>query len=283
MTHAVVKKLVNDIQGKGHHVYMDNFFTSPTLFNDLRKNGLGACGTLRPNRRGVPSGIKEKVRKGERKAFKLDESMLAIKWMDKRPVIMLTTIHNNDIISTERRSRKAEGGIEKVEKPVAVAEYNKFMGGVDTADQFLSYYGFSHRTVRWWRRAFFFLLDMAVVNSYIIYTQKCTSSRRFTHEQFIIQLATDLLAAADVALPALSTAHHRSLHPIARLTERHFPTTIGMSDTGRHMQQDCAVCSKRKERGRKTTTYKCRECNLAMCMVPCFELYHTKKDPLRYI
>ena len=170
--------------------------------------------------------------------FKLDKSMLVIKWMDKRPVIMLTTIHSDDVISSERRSKRAEGGREKVEKPVVVAEYNKFMGGVDKADQFLSYYGFSHRTVRWWRRAFFFLLDMAVVNSYIIYTQKYTSSRRFTHEQYIIQLATDLLAAADVALPVLTTAHHRSLHPIARLTERHFPTTIGMSNTGRHMQQD---------------------------------------------
>ena len=232
MTHAIVKKLVNDIQGKGHHIYMDNVFTSPTLFNDLRRNGLGACGTLRPNRRGVPSGIKEKVRRGERKVFKLDNSMLAIKWMNKRPVIMLTTIHSDDVISTER-SKRAEGGREEVEKPVVVDKYNKFMGGVDRADQFLSYYGFSHRTVRWWRRAFFFLLDMAVVNSYIIYTQKYTSSRRFTHEQYIIQLATDLLAAADVALPALATAHHHSLHPIARLTERHFPTTtIGMSNTG---------------------------------------------------
>ena len=82
--------------------------------------------------------------------------MLAIKWMDKRPVIMLTTIHSDDVINTETRSRRAEGRIEKVEKPVAVAEYNKFMGGVYTADQFLSYYGFSHRTVRWWSGVFSF-------------------------------------------------------------------------------------------------------------------------------
>ena len=113
----------------------------------LEKNGLGACGTLRPNHRDVPSGIKEKIRRGERKAFKLDNSMLAIKWMDKRSVIMLTTIHSDEIIRTERRSRRSEGGREKVEKPVAVAKYNKFMGGVDTADQFLSYYGFSHHTL----------------------------------------------------------------------------------------------------------------------------------------
>ncbi len=46
---------------------------------------------------------------------------------------------------------------EVVRKPQAVVEYNKYMSGVDRADQLLSYYGFGHRTVRWWRRAFFFV------------------------------------------------------------------------------------------------------------------------------
>ena len=75
-------------------------------------------------------------------------------------------------------------------------EYNKYMGGVDRADQLLCYYGFGHRTVRWWRRAFFFLLDMAVVNSYILYSRQCTEGRRYTHEQFRVDLAKELLAAA---------------------------------------------------------------------------------------
>jgi len=156
------------------------------------------------------------------------------------------------------------------------------MGGVDTADQLLSYYGFSHRTVRWWRRAFLFLLDMAAVNSYILYTiQHPDKKRRLTHEQYRIQLATDLLTAAGVRLP--SHGRRSVSQPAARLTERHFPTTIGRNEVGRPIQQDCTVCSHRRGRGRKTTTYKCRECNLPMCVVPCFELHHTKRDPQRYL
>ena len=27
------------------------------------------------------------------------------------------------------------------------------------------------------------------------------------------------------------------------------------------------------------TTYMCKQCTLLMCVVPCFELYHTKVDP----
>ena len=56
MTHKVVTDLVRPIYGKGHYVYMDNYFSSPALFEELQYNQVGACGTLRLNRRGVPAG-----------------------------------------------------------------------------------------------------------------------------------------------------------------------------------------------------------------------------------
>jgi len=89
--------------------------------------------------------------------------MLAIKRMDKRAVTALTTIHEDAAVAVEKRSRHAPGGQVTVMKPQAIVEYNRYMGGMDHADQLLSYYGFGHRTVKWWRRAFFSLLDMAVV------------------------------------------------------------------------------------------------------------------------
>ena len=287
MTHAVVMKLVDPIKSRGHHVYMDNYYTSPQLFSDLRATGFGACGTVRLNRRGLPEAVKENVRKGETKAIHMDATMLLIKWMDKRAVTALTTIHPDREVAVERRSRRAVGGRETVMKPHTRVEYNRYMGGVDVADQLLSYYGFGHRTVKWWRRAFFFLLDMAVVNSYILYTvQNPDKRRRLTHEQFRVTLATDLLHAASVD-PGTESDHHgprrQSLQPTARLTERHFPITVGKSSAGRPLQRDCSVCSRKKGRGRKTTTYKCRECDLPMCIVPCFELHHTKRDPQRYL
>ena len=75
-----------------------------------------------------------------------------------------------------------------MEKPEAVVEYNRYMGGVDKGDQLLSYYGFPHRTVTWWRRAFYFLLDATIVNSYILYS-KTVQGRRLSHEQYRITLA----------------------------------------------------------------------------------------------
>ncbi|XP_062582665.1 piggyBac transposable element-derived protein 2-like, partial [Saccostrea cucullata] len=42
----VVKDLTRKIINKGHHIYMDNFFSSPKLFSSLFKEDLYCCGTI---------------------------------------------------------------------------------------------------------------------------------------------------------------------------------------------------------------------------------------------
>ena len=277
MTHAVVMKMVEGLD-QGHHIYVDNFYTSPQLFHDLRAVGLGACGTVRLNRRGLPKSLNTPVGKGEVKVVRVDESMLAVKWSDKRIVTILTTIHDGSSISVQRRSKGAPDGQVTVQKPKAVIEYNKFMGGVDLADQLGSYYGFEHRSHKWWKKAFFFLLEVSIVNSYVLYCNKNPNTKtRYTHLKYCTELANDLLVVAGVECTRRSLGPLQSdLSPAARLTERHF-----MEKTG--AQRDCHLCSNRKGRKRKTSIYTCKQCELPMCVVPCFELYHTKQDPKRHL
>ena len=125
------------------------------------------------NRRGIPPEAKASLKKGEKRAIPLDGTLNLVQWHDKRVVSVLSTLHSDKTVTVTWRSRHAPGGHENVEKPEAITEYNKYMG-VDRGDQFLSYYGFPHRTVKWWRRAFFFLVDAAIVNSYIMYSQQTT-------------------------------------------------------------------------------------------------------------
>ena len=62
---AIVLKLVEGLEGLGHHIYMDNLYSSPTLFKLLRERGLGACGTVREDRRGMPKELfKPKMKEG---------------------------------------------------------------------------------------------------------------------------------------------------------------------------------------------------------------------------
>ena len=53
-----------------------------------------------------------------------------------------------------------------------VVEYNKYMLGVDRLDQRMSYYQFVHKSVRWWRKVFFRMLEVVVVNAHILYAKQ---------------------------------------------------------------------------------------------------------------
>ena len=49
---------------KGHHVYMDNYYSSPCLFEELHFRSTFACGTYRSNRKYWPKAVtKPKLKK----------------------------------------------------------------------------------------------------------------------------------------------------------------------------------------------------------------------------
>ena len=91
------------------HFYFDNFYTSPYLCKKLFKLGSGSCGTVRTNRKGIPIDFKnKKLQKGEMTTYQ-DDEVTGIKWMDRRPVAMLSTIHDDSISEISRRSRSSVG------------------------------------------------------------------------------------------------------------------------------------------------------------------------------
>jgi len=53
-THATVRHLTSKVEGLEHKIFMDNFVSSPRLFDDLDRRKINSCGTLRPNRRDMP-------------------------------------------------------------------------------------------------------------------------------------------------------------------------------------------------------------------------------------
>ena len=65
--------------------------------------------------------------------------------------------------------RKAPGGKKEVTLPHPVDIYTKNMGGVDLADQHHSYYPVGRPSVRWWRYICWWLLQTAMVNSFILW------------------------------------------------------------------------------------------------------------------
>ena len=44
-----IRRLMEGLERKGHHLYMDNYYSGPILYKDLHRKGIGACGTVRVN------------------------------------------------------------------------------------------------------------------------------------------------------------------------------------------------------------------------------------------
>ena len=46
-----------NLLGRGHHVYMDYYYSSPDLFLELHNKECFACGTCRKNRKNLPKAV----------------------------------------------------------------------------------------------------------------------------------------------------------------------------------------------------------------------------------
>ena len=108
-SHAVVLALVEKLQGRRHHVYMDNFYSSPDLFTELREQGFGACGTVCINCCGLTPDIKKNLAKENVHLVAMDKSMVALKWADKCQIFMLSTLHDDSMVTKTWRTCLVEG------------------------------------------------------------------------------------------------------------------------------------------------------------------------------
>ncbi len=60
-THLIVRQLMAQYTGKGHEVYMDSYYTSPVIANELAHNDAGLCGTVNCKRCGMPKQCQSKA------------------------------------------------------------------------------------------------------------------------------------------------------------------------------------------------------------------------------
>ena len=63
-------------------------------------------------------------------------------------------------------------------------------------DQLATYYSFLRNSIKWWRKVMFWMLEVAVVNTYILYTSTLldASQQPHSHLQFRRELVLELVA-----------------------------------------------------------------------------------------
>lgn len=102
MSTQVVLSLIEPLLGKGYCVTTDNFYTSVDLTKLLVERNTDIYGTVRSKRKGILKQLQnKKIEKGEIIAFKRNKIM-TMKWLDKKNVGLLSTIHNTEIVTTNK-------------------------------------------------------------------------------------------------------------------------------------------------------------------------------------
>ena len=193
-------------------------------------------------------------------------------FVDKRDVYMISTIQGAETVIAERKQK--DGLKIGIECPTIAINYNKFMGGVDVADQLFVYYSIGRRGLKWWKKVFYCLLEMSVVNAYLLFKENVPETN-ITHVAFRTQLAQSL-ADSFIQISSDNPSISRGRPPIRSLTclqGKHFPYM--QPRRGR-----CKVCGSSKNTNGKIKDTKvrsyCPKCNVSLCIGNCFELYHTK-------
>jgi len=96
---------------------------------------------------------------------------------------MISTIHEATIVNTGWEGGKTNM---EIKKPYAVVQYNKFMKGVERADQYLRYYLVLRKTVKWSKTVVLYLLNCALFIEFFVYktlnTNKKVKYKNFLHE-----------------------------------------------------------------------------------------------------
>ena len=253
-----------------HSVFFDNFFTGYDLLVHLRNLGYQATGTVRENRLSKcplqPANIMKKEKRGTYDyMFDTNEEILFVRWSDNKCVCVGT---NYDTIEPVKKVKRWQSDIKAkgdVPQPNVLNNYNAYMGGVDHHDWLAGKYATSLRGKKWYWPLFTRVLDMMIVNAWIIH--------KFLHQG---KEQLDLVSfKRAVCVPYLKSGD--AGRKLGRKTNAPSPSTK-LADV-RYDGKEHVVAKREQQRRcqskpctKKPRTY-CAKCNVTLC-IECFAPYH---------
>ena len=135
---------------------------------------------------------------------------------------------------------------------------------------------------------FVHFLNMVILNAQILHKKYLDSKNM--HWQFRIELVKHMLSNAQHQTQGIVLVPDPVDCPLY-LVDKHFIKSIPGEEGGRrkHPSYACFICNVSKEalsdagfkdsyKPKKYTSYWCPICKCALCIGPCFRLYHTEKD-----
>ena len=159
-----------------------------------------------------------------------------------------------------------------VEPVIISTRGERVSNGVDVADQLTVFYSFVRKTRKWWRKLFFYMTEVSIVNSYLLYKLTVTQPRNHVgYRRAMLEQMAKLSIQQGPPRPGPGAPRRTITHHVPqRLYQKpHF-----LSKAATH--RDCVACSNRNTRHHRTVYY-CNTCTTTpyLCPDTYFQRYHT--------
>lgn len=163
---------------RNHIVYFDNYYTSLPLML-FAKQGIHSLGTIQRNRLGKTCKLstkqnvmKSSIPRGFYEEYVINFEgidMTTVSWKDNKQVVLASTYVGACLVGNIERFDKKEKKRILITCPKLIREYNMHMGGVDLMDSYLGRNRIRMKSRKWYMRIFYHLLDLTVINSWVLY------------------------------------------------------------------------------------------------------------------
>lgn len=256
----IVQELSEPYLHCGRTLVVDNWYSSVELAELLNSKQTHLIGTLRTNRKSNPKEVtNKKFKKGEIISMRSSSNVLVLKWRDKRDLCMISTKHDSEMVEKNIRGKT-------IKKPKVVYDYNTGKSPIDLSDQMSSYSNPLRRSVKWYRKVVLdTLLNVAVVNAFVLYTQ-VTKPERMSITTFRTILVEKLIKLNDEPMYNTTPSIEHKLEKVTK--SRCFKCYAKMvSSKGRKFAQSHS----------KKTSTKCLACNKHFCLDCFFEDHRTRR------
>lgn len=197
----IVLEVISPLRGTKRIVNTDNFYTSVTLLRSLRNFGMYGRGTVRESSAHFPKAHMLSKKSSEARGSSLQgvcstDRIIAASWRDGTTV---NVISNADRSSMGEVTRLVGQTTHKFAAPACIAEYNKYMQGVDRLDQLRAKYSIAdgHSMQKWHLKLALAFIDIARVNAYI--TKRMRDNHRYSrnpHQDFMAELASQMISGS---------------------------------------------------------------------------------------
>lgn len=251
----VVLRLSQPIYGSGRNITADNWFTSIELVEQLRSKSLSYVGTIKKNKRQIPTEFKTGAgRTINSSLFGFRKNLTLASYIPKKGkcVTLVSSLHEDKSIDPESGDKR---------KPSIITYYNATKGGVDTTDKLCASYNVARNVRRWPMVIFFAMINMSGINAQVIYFGNGEDVVR--RKVFLKKLSHELVLPQITRRSTSTSGIHRSLQDSLKRFRPEKEEEIQDDGASGSKRKRCQTCTTK----RRLTKYNCDHCKKPICLV----------------